>query len=200
MAERVLGAVYGALMRSSNSTGVSEIAAAVHHQVFASGRPRPHILFRDYARGIIKRTEFLCAGKSIETRGIDPPYQSTWPIIPSIAEIDAIAPNWSSDRKDEFSWAHRHIRSSVMDDDFGRYVIGTNSGSTNFLSLRLDEPAWCSLEGRIEAALARLASDQVAAWRLDAHAHLPKVKSPVVGASVANQTRKSVSPFFGNAR
>lgn len=166
VAERVLGAVYGALMRSTNAAGVAEIAEAVHHQVFASGLPRPHILFRDYARGIIKRAEFLCAGKIIETRGVEPPYQSTWPSIPSISEIDAIAPNWSSDTKDEFSWAHRHVRNSVMDDDFGRYVIGTNSGSTNFLSLRLDEPAWRSLDGRIEAAVARLTSEQVAGWRL----------------------------------
>lgn len=166
VADRVLGAVYGALMRSTNAAGVAEIAAAVHHRVFASSLPRPHILFRDNARGIIKRAEFLCAGKSIETRGIDPPYQSIWPSIPSIAEIAAIVPNWSSDTKDKFSWAHRHIRSSVMDDDFGRYVIGTNFGSTNFLSLRLEEPAWRSLDGRVEEAVARLTSEQVAAWRL----------------------------------
>jgi hypothetical protein len=166
VAERVLGAVYGALMRSSNATGVAEIAAAVHRLVFASGIPRPHILFRDFARGIIKRAEFLCAGKSIETRGIDLPYQSTWPRIPSIAQVDAIAPNWSSDTKDKFSWAHHRIRSSVMDDDFGRYVIGTNSGSTNFLSLRLEEPAWRSLDDRVKEAVARLTGEQVAAWRL----------------------------------
>lgn len=166
VAERVLGAVYGALMRSNNAAGVAEIAAAVHQLVFASGFPQPHILFRDYARGIIKRAEFLCAGKSIETCRIDPPYQSTWPRIPTMAEIDAIAPNWSNDTKDKFSWAHRHIRRSVMDNDFGRYVIGTNFGNTNFLSLKLEELAWRSLDSRVEAAVARLTREQVAAWRL----------------------------------
>jgi hypothetical protein len=44
----------------------------------------------------------------------------------------------------------RRVTFSVLHDDFGRYVIGTNSWSTDWLSLRLDQPVWRSYSERLD--------------------------------------------------
>ncbi|MFV8598104.1 AVAST type 2 anti-phage system protein Avs2 [Ralstonia pseudosolanacearum] len=167
VAERTLAAAYGATMRTTDTTGVGAIADRTYAKVFAAGRPRPHLLLREYAQGIIKRAGYLrrepgCASWP----RIDPPYASDWPKIPTESEIEAIAPTWSADTSKAFSWGHHRIRSSVMDDDFGRYVIGTNSWSTNWLSLRLDEPQWLSLDLQIERAVSTFTVDELQAWEL----------------------------------
>ena len=167
VAERVLAAVFGAAMRTTDVAGVELVADAVYAQVFAAGEPRPHVLLREYARGVVKRADHLRGTDAAQSRkGVDPPYASAWPVIPSDAELDAVAPKWSSRASKPVSWGHHRIRSSVMDDDFGRYIIGTNSWSTNWLSLRLDQPPWMSLEKREELAVASLTKPQQQAWKL----------------------------------
>ena len=54
---------------------------------------------------------------------------------------------------------------SVMDDDFARYVIGTNFKQTNWLSLRLDEDSWQSPEERTEAWISKLDDKELEAWK-----------------------------------
>ena len=167
VAERALAAAYGATMRTTDTAGVSAIADRTHAKVFAAGRPRPHLLLREYAQGIIKRAESLRKEpNSASWPKIDPPYASDWPKIPTEGEIDVIAPTWTGDTSKTFSWGHRRIRSSVMEDDFGRYVIGTNSWSTNWLSLRLDEPQWMSLDLRVQRAVSTLTEAEREAWDL----------------------------------
>lgn len=53
-----------------------------------------------------------------------------------------------------------------MDDDFAHYVIGTNwsSSSTNWLSLRLDEPIWQSPKERLNILLQDFSGDETVAW------------------------------------
>lgn len=165
--ERVLAAVYGATMRSMDAQGMCAIADRTHAKVFATGRPRPHLLLREYAQGIIKRAEYLSkAPSSVSWPNVDPPYASDWPEIPSLSDIDVIAPSWTSDQSKAFSWGHHRIRSSVMDDDFGRYVIGTNSWSTNWLSFRLNEPLWMSLDLQVERAVSTLSDVERLGWEL----------------------------------
>ncbi|WP_194273463.1 AVAST type 2 anti-phage system protein Avs2 [Alcaligenes faecalis] len=165
IAERVLAAAYGAAMRSVDAVGMSAVANCTYAKVFATGRPRPHLLFREYAQGIIKRAAYLCNEPTTAIwPNVDPPYASDWPAIPSKSEVDIIAPTWSEDESKKFSWAHHRIRRSVMDDDFGRYVIGTNSWSTNWLSLRLDEPQWIPLERRIQKIVSTLGDIERHAW------------------------------------
>jgi len=167
VAERTLAAAYGATMRTMDTAGVCAIADRTHATVFAADRPRPHLLLREYAQGIIKRAAYLRKEPSSATwPKVDPPYASDWPKIPTEAEIDAIAPTWEGDASKTFSWGHHRIRNSVMDDDFGRYVIGTNSWSTNWLSLRLDEPQWMSLDLRIQRAVSTFTEAEREAWEL----------------------------------
>lgn len=165
VAERVLAAAYGAIMRTTDAAGARVVAEAAHTAVFAGGRPRPHLLLRDYGRGIIKRAEYLLGPDAPSWQGVDPPYASDWPAIPDQAAIDASVPPWTSDSKAQpRSRGQYRIRSSVMDDDFARYIIGTNSWSTDWLSVRLDQPQWVSLERRVERAVSKLSGDQRRAW------------------------------------
>lgn len=167
VAERTLGAAYGATMRSMDTQGVCAVADRTYARVFAAGRPRPHLLLREYAQGIIKRAEYLRKkSNSASWPNIDPPYVSDWPKIPTESDIESIAPSWTNDKSKAFSWGHHRVRSSVMDDDFGRYVIGTNSWSTNWLSLRLDEPLWMSLDLQVQLAVSTLTEAEREGWEL----------------------------------
>nr|WP_057927205.1 AVAST type 2 anti-phage system protein Avs2 [Burkholderia ambifaria] len=167
VAERSLAAAYGATMRTTDTEGVAAVADRTYAKVFATGRPRAHLLLREYAQGIIKRAEYLRKEpRSASWPKIDPPYSSDWPTIPTESEIDAIVPEWTADTSEDFSWGHHRIRSSVMYDDFGRYVIGTNSSSTNWLSLRLDEPQWISLDLQVQRAVSTLSEAEREWWEL----------------------------------
>lgn len=195
VAERVLAASYGASMRTADAAGAKIVADATHLAVFAGGRPRSHLLLREYARGIIKRAEHLLASNGSLWKGVDPPYASDWPTIPDQAAIDAIVPDRSSGGTRSSSWGQNRIRNSVMADDFGRYIIGTNSWSTSWLSLRLNEPQWMSLERRVEQALAKLSANERRAWEIFEQAAQSagiarlNRRLPTVGASTGQKGR-----------
>lgn len=157
VAERVYGAVYGVVMCSSDRAGVGAIASTVYERVFADGAPPAHVLLRDYARGIIERALYLDADIDIDPALIRPPYTSTWPAIPNETAIEPYLADRSHETYD--------IRRSVMNGDFALYVIGTNSSSTNWQSLRLDEPPWCSSDVRMENLLPTLDEVSQEAWK-----------------------------------
>ena len=153
-------------MWSHDPDQVGAVASSVYSRVFASGSPPPHILLRDYARGIVERAIHLKAPVEIDVNLIRPPYNSNWPTIPSEEEIKPYLPDWLTDAGDEGrgQWGRNRIGSSVLDDDFARYVIGTNSGITNWLSLRLVEPPWKSSEELTEELLGQFSAEESAAW------------------------------------
>ncbi len=138
--ERVFAVAYGVATRSADKNAVGRLATIVYGAVFAAGKAVCHVLQRDYARGVVERAAFLGAEGKWALASVRPPYGSAWPSIPS---EDDLRP-WLDRRSGGGGqpWPGGRIVSSVMDDDFGRYVIGTNSGSTNFLSLRLTDEPW----------------------------------------------------------
>jgi hypothetical protein len=129
--------------------------------VFKNGTPPAHILLRDYARGIVERAIYLGAKIGITEERIRPPYTSQWPAIPNEDEIKPFLPDWSRGSHDsgDTEWARNRIGSSVMSDDFSRYVL-----STHWTSLRLDEPTWQSPEAHISALLKNFSKKEIAAW------------------------------------
>ena len=136
-------------------------------KVFAGETPPVHILLRDYARGVIERAIYLGSDMNIDERLIRPPYKSTWPKIPNEEDIHSLMSDGSqeSDDGEEVNRGKAEIRFSVMHGgDFERYVIGTNSSSTNWLSLRLEEEPWQSPDARVEVLLPRLNAEQRLAW------------------------------------
>jgi hypothetical protein len=166
--ERVYAVAYGTVMRSQNAGEVGTLAACVYAHVFASGEPPAHILLRDYARGVVERALNLRADFHVDETLIRPPYKSRWPEIPTEDTIEPFLPDWSRGSYDsgDVEWSRNRIGSSVMGDDFARYVIGTNSSftSTNWLALRLDEPAWQSREECLARLLEGFSEEERAAW------------------------------------
>ena len=143
VSERVYSVAYGVAMQSHDAEDVGKLASVVYERVFTCGNPPPHILLRDYARGVVERAIYLGANIPVDVSLIRPPYKSIWPGIPSEKVVEALTPNrdkgaWAGG---DLEWSRNRIRHSVMGDflnDFARYVIGTESEPC-WLSLRLDE-------------------------------------------------------------
>jgi len=174
VAERIYGVAYGVAMRSHDAEAVGGLAASVYRHVFESGSPPPHILLRDYARGVVERALHLGSTIKLDAALIRPPYKSTWPSIPSAEDVKPLLPDWStgSHGSRELEWSRNAIGASVMGfGDFARYVLGTNSslGSRAWLSLRLDEPAWTpppSPDQQLRELIADFSADERAAWQV----------------------------------
>ena len=164
--ERLYAAAYGVSMRCHDSNEVGELAKLVYNKAFESGRPTAHILLRDYARGVVERAIYLGAGLDIDEGLIRPPYHSDWPDIPSEESIKTLIPNYKRGKLSAggSERAKHRIWRSVMEDDFARYVIGTNFGNSNWLSLRLDEAPWHSPEERLKTLIGQFSGPAKAAW------------------------------------
>lgn len=146
--ERVLAIAYGVAMRSHNATRMQPLADAVMETVFPTSLIVAHHLLRDYARGVIERLHVLSPQSDELLARVRPPYGSKWPRIPSKKAIEKLEESFKAEGKEAFgAW---RITSSVLHDDFGRYVIGTNSWSTDWLSLRFDQPQWSSYSERLQ--------------------------------------------------
>lgn len=170
--ERVYAVAYGVAMRSHDADAVGALAASVYRHVFESGSPSPHILLRDYARGVVERALHLGSPIELDVALVRPPYRSTWPSIPSEEDIKSLIPDWSEGSHTRDLELSRHeLCSSVTGfGDFARYVIGTNSssGSNMWLSLRLDEPTWTPLPSRKELLcelIADFSDDEQTSWQ-----------------------------------
>ena len=166
VAERIYAVAYGVAMRSHDAIGVGRLASMVYEKVFAKGTPPVHILLRDYARGVIERAIYLGSDlEEVDVSLIKPPYNSTWPKIPNEEEIQPLIPDWSKDLQ-ERDLAKRIIVSSVMrGGDFECYIIGTNTNSMSWLSLRLDKDPWRSIKAREEGFSLKLSDSERLAWK-----------------------------------
>ncbi len=118
LVERLYAVAYGVICNIDDPQIISDIAVLVFELVFKDGKPTPHILLRDYARGILE----LALHKKLLPDDVNadlfrPPYDSEWPIEnPTEEEIDAII----GDEK------YSSIKSSLMGflGDFGKYTMG----------------------------------------------------------------------------
>ena len=164
VAERIYAVAYGVAMRSHDAIGVEKLSSLVYERIFANGTPPVHILLRDYARGVIERAIYLGSNLEIDECLIRPPYKSVWPKIPDEKEIQPLMSDPDEDA-DISEWAKTDIVSSVMEfGDFARYVIGTNFHNSSWLSLRLDEDPWRSIEAQEEALSLKLSDAERLAW------------------------------------
>jgi len=161
--ERVMAAAYGVAMRLTDAEALAPLAGAVYRLIFADGEPPPHILLRDYARGVIERARELGSDFSVDSSLVEPPYCSDWPHIPDDHEMEMLDPPIRQDGPELTSAqrVHRRIAFSVMHWDFARYVIGTNSASAShhWLSVRTTEPPWESPKERAAAFKRQLDPD-----------------------------------------
>ena len=151
--ERVYAVAYGVAARCHDPEEIEELATVVYESVFANGQPAPHILLRDYARGVVERALYLGTDIDLDEQLIRPPYQSLWPDIPSDKELEQLAPRPELDGIGRLNpiMAQELIHFSVRDWDFAKYIIGANHRSGPWLSRRLDEELWIQPEERMSA-------------------------------------------------
>ncbi len=117
LVERLYAVAYGVVCNTADPQIISRIATLVFELVFRDGKPIPHILLRDYARGILELAlhKKLLPG-NVNTDLFRPPYNSEWPIEnPTEKEIDSIMGDKG------YSSINNSVRFSG---DFGRYTMG----------------------------------------------------------------------------
>jgi len=112
--ERLYAIAYGAITNSSDIQYLREIAQWIWKNEFENGQPIPHLLLRDYARGIM---EFALHNGQIDTsiqpEVFRPPYISSWPLnIPTKRELD-----------EYLGQGFSRIKSSVLSGDFNKYTM-----------------------------------------------------------------------------
>jgi hypothetical protein len=160
--ERLLAVAYGCSMRSSNKEEVGEVAAWCYQAIFQGHTP-PHILARDYARGVIERALHLGSAVSVDRARIEPPYGAKWPrSIPSDAKLKHLG-EWKPDGGGVHG-AQLSLYHSVMVWDFARYVIGTNSGFFDWTALHLGKPRPPSAREQRERFVRSLSGRQKKLW------------------------------------
>ena len=71
--ERVFAVAYGVATRCHDPAAVGALATCVYGEVFALGSPPPHILQRDYARGVVERALYLRSKIDVVPDHIRPP-------------------------------------------------------------------------------------------------------------------------------
>ncbi|ELY27710.1 hypothetical protein C499_09072 [Halogeometricum borinquense DSM 11551] len=135
--ERVYAAAYGGVLRNRTENSVTDIADTVFELEFEDGDPTPHILTRDYARGIIELANDKSDTYSVDLDKIRPPYDSSFSIgIPSPDELrDQVTERLEDADTDLESKFWIGLVGSDFEgggfSDFARYVVGTNSDSTH---------------------------------------------------------------------
>lgn len=118
LSERLYAVAYGVICNTDKKDIIKGIASTTFELIFKDGEPTPHILLRDYARGILEYALHIgVLSVEIPPDQFRPPYKSSQKLDnPSKKEIEGIA-------GDEFS---SRIKSSVMGfpGDFGNYTMG----------------------------------------------------------------------------
>lgn len=113
--ERLYAVAYGVVCNIENIALVKHIAEKVYQIQFADGSPYPHLLLRDYARGIMENALYRNLVEENKISRFRPPYKSEWPIEnPTNLELENLAGE-----------KHSSIMSSLMGfpGDFGNYTM-----------------------------------------------------------------------------
>jgi len=129
--ERIYCVAYGCTVRTKNTEDLKKLSEEVYKLVFSGNEAFPHILLRDYARGVIEFSLNTGVKFNFDLEIIKPPYKSVWPDeLPTKKDLEAM---YDRDK-------YNHLWSSVMGGgDFSRYIIGTNSHHSEWSGCRIGE-------------------------------------------------------------
>ncbi|MBL0741079.1 hypothetical protein [Chryseolinea lacunae] len=134
--ERIFASVYGAVVRSNSDAHLLEIANTVQQLIFSGAEVYPHILARDYARGVVEFAAFIGIALPFNIATVRPPYKSA-PLpekLPTKAEIEAAyRPKGNSGNYGQDNWGVTAILASMNPGpgqgegygDFGHYVFAS---------------------------------------------------------------------------
>jgi hypothetical protein len=160
--ERLFAVAYGCAMRSNDKDHLKILAEKTYLWMFESGSPPPHILLRDYARGVIEVAFVKCQDISIPLEKVRPPYKSDW--IEEPPSADELEEKYGTypEKKSNKESSMRTIHFSVMNWDFGDYII--NRKVTDWTSTRLQDELEPSSQQLREQFFENLSAEQRHAW------------------------------------
>ena len=139
--ERLYASAYGCAMKSKNKEGVIELAVDTYNLIFEEGTPPVNISLRGYARCLVELGLCYDSDLDVDVNKVRPPYHSEWTEnITAVADVKSIYQIPYHDKMTDEEWGQDSIIFSVLDNDFARYIIGTNFGHSNWSSRRLGVP------------------------------------------------------------
>lgn len=144
--ERLYAVAYGCALRTKDKNSLKNLSEYIYETIFKEEYVYPHILLRDYARGVIEYLLHLGIDLKVDRDKIRPPYKSDWPdIIPNDEEIKKYEFDYKSKNFKDHYWSENTIIHSMQPEhskigmygDFGRYVF--QSGFGNWRDLNSQE-------------------------------------------------------------
>lgn len=132
--ERLFAVAYGCALTTKHKDKLKELSNYVYKTIFDTGNEEiyPHILLRDYARGVIEFTYYIFSDFGIDINKARPPYRSELPTeAPSNEELDAKY-EVEFDKDKDYLYSQNSILSSMTTEygrgtcrygDFGRYTF-----------------------------------------------------------------------------
>lgn len=121
--ERLYAVAYGCAIRNKeDKTGLKYLAEWIYGNIFSKDKVLPHLLIRDYARGVVQVANDRGA-ISVPISRINPPYKSRFPIkVPTADTLrKKYLPESGADGRREIWSSVMHTAGSLA--DFGRYVV-----------------------------------------------------------------------------
>jgi len=161
--ERLLAVCYGCCLRTQDDNGIKFLAQYIFKTIFKAPHETdaevwPHILGRDYARGVVEialhRKLFSGEEAAEAVELARPPYRSAWPS--NFPDEEAV--------KDLLKKSLSVSSSLSSMGDFRRYIVDSRLGDYNWSIRRLSEPPPLTLKERADAFIATLDSNQLQAW------------------------------------
>ncbi len=132
--ERLFAVAYGCALRTNDEKGIADLSQYVYDQIFTIEMVIPHILLRDYARGVIEYANHLKLDIQVDMAKVRPPYKSDLPeSYPTLEEIDKMYdPEGEEGNYGGKKWGATAILRSMTTEygrktggygDFGRYTF-----------------------------------------------------------------------------
>jgi hypothetical protein len=137
--ERLFGVAYGCALRTADTGGLKNLSEYIYQTIFDKENVYPHVLLRDYARGVIEYSICSNCGVIVDKEKITPPYKSSWfDAIPTDENIKKYELDYKSPSFKDYYWGQNDIIYSMQPEgskmhmygDFGRYVF--QSGFSNW--------------------------------------------------------------------
>lgn len=140
--ERLFAVAYGCSVRTEDINELTVLSEYVYTKIFSEeNEVIPHILLRDYARGVIEYAYYIKCPLSFDIESVRPPYVSHWP--KDIKSLDNLKLEY---KNTQYEWLLYHV---LGFSDFARYTIGTNFNHSDWTCYRIGE----SLESKQELLL-----------------------------------------------
>ncbi len=131
--ERLFAVAYGCAVRTEQSDKLKELSSYIYKIIFKDkSEVYPHVLLRDYARGVIEFTSYLGYDLDFDISESRPPYKSLFPEkFPTDSEIKELyEPKNGEGHYGKEKWGNMALLMSMatehgrrMYGDFGRYVF-----------------------------------------------------------------------------